>query len=266
MTYNEPYKIPAGLLALSVHMAFFAVLIAGVHWQSHPHEKFAVELWDNLPAIEPVPAPPPPPPPEPVPQAVVTPEPPQPVKVAPPPPAKAEIELREKKVSKAKPAKPPKPVKPAKPTAKELKALKEKKAKSLAEEQRLLEEYAENRRLSERARSQAEQARVKAEVSAEVSAATAAEVGRYEDMIRSKIRRNIVMPPDVPENATSEFKVTLLPGGMVMDPVLLKSSGNVAYDNAVERAILKSQPLPVPADPGMQKMFRELRLIIRPEE
>jgi colicin import membrane protein len=58
--------------------------------------------------------------------------------------------------------------------------------------------------------------------------------------------------------------VTVLPGGDVMDVVLLKSSGNTAYDNAAERAIYKAQPLPLPDDAGLQKMFRELRLTIRP--
>jgi len=99
-----------------------------------------------------------------------------------------------------------------------------------------------------------------------VSAATAAEVGRYQDMIRSKIRHNIVMPPDVAPNAEVVFRVTLLPGGSVLDAVLLKSSGNPVYDEATERAIYLSQPLPLPTDPQLKKEFRELRLTIRPEE
>ena len=242
LTYQEPNRLSAGLLALTVHAAFFALLIFGLRWQTLPPENFAVELWDSLPAIKPIPEQPPSPPPESIPQPVVTSVPPQPVMAAPPQPIKAEIELREKKASKAV---------PAKPSAEELKARRQ--AEAEAEEKRLLEEYAEQRRQSEQAR-----------VRAEVSAATAAEMRRYEDMIRSKIRRNIVMPPDVAVSVTSEFKVTLLPGGMVMDVVLLKSSGNPAYDNAAERAIYKAQPLPIPADAGLQKMFRELRLTIRP--
>lgn len=245
LTYQEPNRLSAGLLALTVHAAFFALLMFGLRWQTLPPENFAVELWGSLPAINPLPVQSPSPPPESIPQPVVTSVPPQPAMAEPPQPIKAEIELREKKVSKVVPAK------PAKPSAEELKARRQ--AEAEAEEKRLLEEYAEQRRQSEQAR-----------VRAEVNAATAAEVGRYEDMIRSKIRRNIVMPPDVAVSVTSEFKVTLLPGGMVMDVVLLKSSGNPAYDNAAERAIYKAQPLPIPADAGLQKMFRELRLTIRP--
>ncbi|MFA7400536.1 MAG: TonB family protein, partial [Sideroxydans sp.] len=153
----------------------------------------------------------------------------------------ADIELREKKISK---------VEPAKPTAKELKERKQ------AEEQRLLEEYAEKRRQA-----------LQETMRAEIAAATSAEVGRYQDMIRSKIRRNIVgIPPDLPADAKAEFKVTVLPGGMVMDVQLVKSSGNRAYDDAAERAIFKAQPLPLPTDVGLQKLFRELRLTIKPQE
>jgi colicin import membrane protein len=47
---------------------------------------------------------------------------------------------------------------------------------------------------------------------------------------------------------------------------LKKSSGNVAYDNAVERAILKSDPLPMPPDVQLFNRFRELNLVFKPTE
>jgi colicin import membrane protein len=47
---------------------------------------------------------------------------------------------------------------------------------------------------------------------------------------------------------------------------LAQSSGNAAYDNAVERAILKSQPLPLPADASLFNRFRELKLKFKPVE
>lgn len=239
MASHEPGKLPAGVLALTVHLAFFALLMFGVRWQTLPHDVFAVELWDELPAIELALEPTPVASVETAPQLPeVKPVAEQPVKSGAPPEVKADIELREKKIGKTE---------PAKPTAKEIRARRQ------ADEQLLLQAYAASLRQSEQAR-----------IRAEVSAATAAEVGRYQDMIRNKIRRNIVMPPDVAENVSSEFKVTLLPAGMVLEVVLFKSSGNPAYDNAVERAIYKAQPLPLPPDASMQKLFRELRLTIRP--
>jgi len=97
-------------------------------------------------------------------------------------------------------------------------------------------------------------------------AARAGVVDEYTAKIQNKIRRNIVMPPDVSSDARAEFSVTVLPGGTVLPPRLLKSSGNAAYDSAVERAILKSEPLPLPADASLYSRFRELKLVFRPGE
>jgi colicin import membrane protein len=51
----------------------------------------------------------------------------------------------------------------------------------------------------------------------------------------------------------------------VLGAKLLKSSGNVAYDAAVERAILKSSPLPLPADASLFNRFRDLKLGFQPK-
>lgn len=55
----------------------------------------------------------------------------------------------------------------------------------------------------------------------------------------------------------------MLPGGEVR---MRKASGQPRYDSAVERAILRAQPLPLPSDPALMKYFRELNLKIRPKE
>jgi colicin import membrane protein len=228
----EPYRFSAGMLAMVVHIAFFAMLVMGVRWQTHHPDSFSVELWAELPEQQPVE--------EPVQEVAAAKKVVEQEAARSNVPQKADIELRDKKVRK--------PTKPE-PSAKEL------RQKKLREEQRVMEAYVEKQRLAERER-----------VRAEVLAATSAEMGRYQDMIRSKIRHNIVMPPDVLPTAAAEFKVTLLPDGSVLDAVLLKSSGNAAYDEATERAIYKAQPLPIPTDPVLKKRFRELRLTIRPED
>jgi len=101
---------------------------------------------------------------------------------------------------------------------------------------------------------------------AERAAAAGRVVDEYTAKIAAKIRSRIVMPPDVPDDARAEFAVTVLPGGSVLNPRLLKSSGHVAYDNAVERAILKAQPLPLPPDAALFNRFREMKLGFRPKE
>jgi len=232
LRYREPYRFSAGMLAMAVHIVFFAMLVMGVRWQSHQPDRFSVELWDSLPVHMPV---------EEVTQEVVVPKPMAEQESArPAAPQKSDIELRDKKV--LKPSKP-------QPSAEEL------RQRKLREEKRMMDAYVENQRLAESER-----------VRAEVLAATSAEMGRYQDMIRSKIRHNIFMPPDVSPTVAAEFKVTLLPDGSVLDAVLLKSSGNAAYDEATERAIYKAQPLPIPTDPVLKQRFRELRLTIRPED
>lgn len=234
LDYQEPYLLPAGMLALAVHLFFLMLLYAGFRWQSNPPDVFVVEMWDSLPSEQTVPEQAPAPEPEPRPTAKA---------VAPVlPPQKADIELRDKKAAKEK----------------QQKAKAEAKAKQEAE-RRELEAYSEKLRKAERVR-KAEQARIRAEV----DAATATQVGRYQDMIRSKVRRNMVKQ-EVPATVEATFQVTLLPDGSVMEVVLLKGSGYAAYDNAAERAIYKSQPLPLPDDTELQKLFRVLKLTIRPE-
>lgn len=232
LPYREQNRLAAGMLAMTVHAVFFLLLMFGMRWQNRLPESFTVQLWQSLPQDEIVAA-----------NEAVAVAKQEAVPAAQTPPAavsNAEIGLREKKAARKV---------PPQPSAKELKRRRELLA------QRQMEVQAEQRRADEQAR-----------VRDEVRAATAAVMGRYEDMIRSKIRHNIVMPPDVSPQAEAVFKVTLLPGGAVLDAVLVKSSGNAAYDEATERAIYKAQPLPLPTDPLLKKQFRELRLTIRPEE
>ncbi len=242
LNYQEPYRISAGILALAVHLAFFSLLYFGVRWQSRPPDAFMVEMWEDMPNTEAVAEQQPSPPPriEPI----------SPPKVVAPalPPAKADIELRDKKHKKVE-------VK-----EKQSKKDREKAAAKQEAERKELEAYSERLRKNEQERVQAEQARVRAEV----NMATRVQVERYQDMIRSKIRRKMKMVADVPENVEAVFKITLLPDGTVMDVELKKSSGFPAYDNAAERAIRLADPLPMPAEVSLQMLFRELKLSIRP--
>ena len=74
------------------------------------------------------------------------------------------------------------------------------------------------------------------------------------------------VPPFHLRSAEVEFDVVLIPGGEVLTVKLARSSGVAVYDSAVERAILKASPLPLPPDPAAFPEFRELHLKIRPKE
>lgn len=236
--YDEPNKLPAGLLALLVHGAFFALLYFGFSWQTLPPATMSVELWQSLPdAVA-------------VPPTVEKVEPPKVEEVVPPQPEiKPDIVLPDKK----------KPVlsKVEGVEVKPVEEIKKTKAKPVAQI---------SKAELQAAREKAEQAEQAARQQVEQAAAIGRVVDEYTGKIAAKIRRNIVMPPDVSNDARAEFSVTVLPGGAVFNPRLLKSSGNAAYDDAVGRAIIKSQPLPLPPDGALLNRFRELKLIFKPTD
>src|SRR3954453_5075627 len=86
----------------------------------------------------------------------------------------------------------------------------------------------------------------------------------WTDKIRDKIRGNIILPQDIPGNPEAIFDVTLLPSGEVLTVRKGKSSGHAGYDDAVERAIMKSSPLPLPDDRTLFQ--RRLELKFRPQD
>jgi len=100
---------------------------------------------------------------------------------------------------------------------------------------------------------------------AAVSAADSSLINAYRLMIVTRIRRNIVMPPGVPDDMKVEFEVVLSPDGSLLRRTLASPSGSAAYDLAVDRAIARSQPLPLPPDPALFELFRELHLTFRPK-
>jgi len=256
MTYNDVSrneKRISGALALATHLLFLALLVFGVSWQQQkPDSAVIVDLWNDLPPL------PQPKVEEPLPEAKPAPEPPKPApKVEPKPVPKPEV----------------------KPVVKPDIALKEKekfekerklKERQILEAKKRDEEKKKQAALKEQ---QAREAKAKQEQEeaikqqlAQQQAAQLRLINEYKQRIRDKIRRFIVEPPNLQGNPEVEFDVVLLPGGEVLGVKLRKGSALAAYDNAVERAILKAQPLPLPPDPALFKDFRELNLKFRPKE
>lgn len=239
----EPYQLSAGALALLVHAMFFSLLYFSFSWQMKPPQGMVVDIWDSLPSEfdEQVPAAAQPEKQEPA-------IPPVKVEAAPPAaPAKADIEQQDKK--------------------KKQKEEKQKSENSAA--RKLAEKRAEQaeRRLEEVERQAQTRSQAQHKAQSEAAIASGKMIDEYIAKIAAKIRRYIVLPPGVSENIRAEFNVTLLPGGEVLNANLAKSSGNDAYDSAVERAILKAQPLPLPpAEKNLFNRFRDLRLKFSPAE
>ena len=239
-------------LAFAVHAVLIAFMFFGMHWQNRPPDTVSVELWD----------PPPPPPPTPV---VELPKP-LPPKVEPPkPPPEPEVKKPEI-VEKAPPPKPkPKPKPEAKPAPRDDELQRNLLREQVALEQRKLDEQ---RRKFEEERRRADEARRKAEAEriARNLAATARNnaLNRYTDAITRKVRQNWILPHDLEGNPEAIFDVVQLPTGEILSVKLARSSGNPLYDAAVERAILKSSPLPLPEPRSLFE--RQLKLTFRPRD
>jgi TonB family protein len=63
--------------------------------------------------------------------------------------------------------------------------------------------------------------------------------------IRSKVRKNLVLPRNVPDSASATVEVVLSDTGTVARLTTLKGSGFPAYDAAIKRAIQRAQPYPL---------------------
>ncbi len=234
MSYAIPVDEPGGfapaMLSVLVHLVLFAVLVFGLRWQSKHPDTVVAELWSELPASEP-PAPAIEPKPEVKPQLKLE-------SKLERIPAKPDIAIeREKKLAKKKEEEPP---------------------LRFDTTQRIRQQLAEEQQALKRTRERQEALKQFAQ-----AADSSIDAG-YADKIRTKIKLNIVLPPDIKGNPEAIFEVVQLPTGEVLSAHLRKSSGHRAYDDAVERAILKSSPLPRPDRP--EQFQRNLNLKFRPYE
>jgi len=248
----DPGRVSSFAFAALVHIALFAVLMFGVRWQNRPPEAVQVELW-SAPAPAPVQVEP-----KPVPE-VAKPPVPEPV-VAKPEPAivkpepvipKPDIVLKEPAKLKPVPKPVPKPVVKPEPPKQKAEEIQKRMREELAREQASLAVEHERQQ-------------IRAQLAKDSAAAINKSKADWVDKIRAKIRGNIVLPPALEGNPEAQFLVVLLPSGEVLSRKLTKSSGNRGYDEAVERAILKSSPLPKPD--RAETFDRELRLTFKPRD
>jgi len=245
----------SGALALMMHLLFLALLVFGVSWQKREPVAMVAELWSNLPPL-PAPRVEPPPKVEPKPKPAPRVE----VKPAPKAEPKADIDLREKKEKERK----AKEQALAEKKKREEQALVEKKKR---EEQARLEALKKQQaQEAEAKRAAQEQADALKKLAQQQAAAQASEVDKYKQLIADRIRRFIIEPPGLEGNPQVELDVTVLPGGEVLDVKSRKASGQPSWDAAVERAVRRAQPLPLPQDPTLHSRFRELNLRFRPKE
>ncbi len=273
---KKAHERRALILTIGMHLLLVLFLIISINWKNSEPAAMQAEIWTpqqlaaatakaereaqtygeptpepTPPKPEPIPPKPEPTPPKPEPKPQPKPEPkPEPAKT--PVNPKADIAIKQdKKAEKDKPQEktPDKKDDKKKPDAKKktaddfLEELKREEQKLAAQKQQATHKQAAD------AKAQREAA-MRAQAGAEAKAA-GAERARGDDRsylakLKTKIRGNVILPPGVQGNPASVFRVTQLPSGEVIDVRLMKSSGNPQLDAAVERAIRKSSPLPIP--------------------
>lgn len=215
--------IPSFVLALAMHLLLFGGISLVVRWNTADPAPVVAELWSMEPPVEVAPPPPPPP----APKAEEKPEPPKP---------DADIVLKEEKKVE------PKKIEEKKPPPKKEEAKKDLLAELLKKQE------ARDRAERERLR-QAEAERILAQMAADRPAqpgAGSARDAEYRERLAALIRSRIVYP--VPEGTSpsvyADVQVDLLPTGEVAAIKVVKPSGLPGYDEAVERAIRRTDPFP----------------------
>lgn len=254
----------AGILAFAVHGILFVAMVLSINWKAaHPPMNITeVELWDQLPnkaMPKPVQVKEPPKPIEP-PKPVEQPKPVEPPKPEPKPepePPKVDIELEQKK------------------KAAEQKKIAEEKKKAEEKLKAIQNQMREDELRQEKAADAAKQKALKAlqeqmlddkPASAQAASSVSPSViGEYTEKIKAKIRGNVNKTLCGDGNPELTFQIGVLPTGELSgNPKLAKSSGNPTCDEAVERAIMASEPLPMPPDNAAKAEFRNLKLKFKP--
>ena len=266
--HENTVSLKAGIMAIAVHVVLLAAMLVSFNWKA-AHTVLnvtEVELWDKIPKSNP-----------PVVQEEPRPEPPPPIVKEQPKPEpkieekskseepKADIELEKKKRESEE-----------KEKLLEDKRRKDEATKKLAQQMRE-EDLSEKTAVEKQEKLERDKALRKlkedilndngADDAKASSAANASLIGEYTEKIKAKIRNNVNKTLCGDGSPEIRVEISVLPTGQISgNPKITKSSDNPACDEAVERAIMASEPLPLPDDPDLKAQFRNLKLKFRPND
>lgn len=248
---QQPAGMGAGMmLALIAHALLVVALTFSVSWRSSTPDAVEAELWAAVPQIA-APAPPPPPRPEPVetkPPPAPVPKP-APVKEA-VPDAQIAIEKARREELKREEAK----LEETKREAAKREAAKRELARAEAERKKkelAAQEQAKHEEERIEAQRQTNLKRMLGQAGANTSATTPGTAAQsagpsagYAGRIKARIKPNIVLTESVNGDPVATVEVRLAPDGTIVARKLVKSSGAKNWDDAVLRAIDKTEILP----------------------
>ncbi len=258
---QPPGMVRSLALALLAHTLLLAALTWGVNWRRDDSHNLAVEaeLWSALPQQA---APPPPPPVDETPEQPVV-KPPQVTPVEDPNivlerERKRQDLLRQEQLAQEREKKAAEDKRRQEELARKQEADKREKEKAQAAAKALEKQRQENlRRLAGLAGATGSpNATGTALQSSGPSAGYAARV-------RARVKPNIVFTEDVAGNPSAEVEVRTAPDGTIVGRKLVKSSGIKSWDDAVLKAIDKTEILPRDLD---GRVHPSLIIVFRPKD
>ena len=285
--HADPGSVRAFTLAVLVHLLLAAALTWGVRWTSStPDVSFDAELWSSLPqqaAPAPVEAAPPPPPPPPAPSPRV--EAAKPAALTPDVEIALEREKRRKQQKEAEDKK--KALELAQKTEKADKARRaeeaaQAQAKLTAEAKKLEAKKLENEKEQIAKKLAAASAAVQSKrhkeavdrMMGQAGATGGAEAtgsaqrssgpsASYGGKVAAKVKPNVIFTDDISGNPEAVVEVRTTADGSIIGQRLIKSSGNRAWDDAVIKAIIRTETLPRDVD---GRVPASLTIAFRPKD
>ena len=273
-------ELQANLFSFAIHLALFLVMVFSVGWQTKTPYYGEVELWDTVPVQKKINKT------QASPKKKIKQK--QNAKAQKSAEAKAkakaqkeaDIKLKKKKAAEKRAAE-----KKAKKLKKQ-KAIKELKKKVLKQEKidKLKKEMLEKEKVERLQQQIIEQQKIE-KMQAELrenelkqqkkpalegenevkGGVNTGELNKYKLLIQQKIQQNVNQQLCGLDFINLEFRISLMPtGDLLGQPKMTKSSKIKSCDDAVERAIIQSQPLPLPKDSGLFSKLKNLELKFHP--
>ncbi len=128
-------------------------------------------------------------------------------------------------------------------------------------------------KVKEQAEERARQQELLAELAAEEQAEAAAlqvdhdrrQISEYTARIQNAIE-NVFNNPARGQGLSCKIRIRIIPGGDVVEALVISGSGNATFDQRAEAAVLKAAPLPVPHDPRIFAEFKTIDLTFKPRD
>jgi len=262
---QDNYELQANLFSFVIHFGLFIFMLVSIQWQMKDVYYSEVELWDAMPMQVKS-------------QPVTNKKKSADIKKLTPKAIEKQKQLKINEDAEIKLKKKRKAEKKAKIKKIQKQALKQEKIEQLQKKlleqekiEQLQKKLLEQEKIDTLKESILDQdvkknARIAVEADQELFAGSnTGELNKFKAMIQQKIYQNVNKQLCGLDLVELEFEIQLMPTGELLgDPKLMQSSKIESCDQALERAILQSQPLPVPKDAKLFSKLKNLKLKFSP--